>query len=97
VKNVLIKINGIVQNPVMDWMNDAADHFIQWETGAAAHGLLWSVGGFCKMLAPMIPEIAVFSIMVLITIGMFTDFPKWLARSLLVFVGAVVWLTLAHI
>lgn len=93
--NVLIKMNGALMNPVMDWINGVGDSFVQWEAETAAHGVIWGVGQFFKILAPMIPELAGFSIMVLITIGMFTDFAKWTARSLLVFMGAVIWITLS--
>lgn len=94
--NVIVKMNGAVLNPLMDWVNDKADHFIQWEAETVANGVLWGVGQLLKAIAPMVPELAGISICVFITIGMFTNFAKWLARSLLVFMGAVVWLTLAH-
>jgi hypothetical protein len=94
---MIVKMNGTLLNPVMDWVNGKADSFIQWEAETAANGAIWAIGGVLKTMSPIIPELAVFAICVLITIGMFTDFSKWLARSLLVFMGAVVWIMLSKI
>lgn len=94
---MIIKIGGrVLMNPVMEWINNMGDGFVQWEAETAANGIIWGIGGLLKMMAPMIPELAGFAICVLITIGMFTDFARWFARSLLVFMGAVVWIMLSH-
>lgn len=97
---MIITINGYVleDKSLMDKINDFSDWVVQKEIEIILKPLIESFLAFVKhiflKLTELIPDLVPFVVCVLIAIGMFGHFSKWLSRATVVFVGGVVWLSI---
>lgn len=93
---MIVTING---NP-MDWANGIADKFIEWEAESILkplqHALYTAVHGGAMGIAEMMPELATFAVMVCVSIGMFSQFGRWVGRAAAIYAGGAVWIVLAY-
>lgn len=96
--------NGVltqtIGDKVMDKVNGISEKIVNGEMELIIKPFL----ALCKelivtifsALTHIMPELTVFICLLLVTIGMFNGFVRWGLKAGLVYVGGVVWLSLAH-
>lgn len=82
-----------------DELNRFSEWFIHQESNLivkpAAHSFYDWIVQLNHAIVNILPEFITFVVCILVSIGMFGSFGKWLARAVLTFLGGVVWISLS--